>query len=374
MTAKAFIDLMSDTKNIKVCPSCYQHNNLTADICVHCGAPLPKLLPSLITEPVPEPKPAPQEGKREAVRFTSLYKDIVAFVVDGQEQPILVKGSQQIVLGRYSYGEAPPTVDLTPYAAAEKGVSRHHARVTRRDDEDYTIEDMGSTNGTWLNKKRLDANKPQEIRSGDTLQLGQLILQVYFRNQQDIQSTEQTIYLRNEVLSKEAIVTLTPQLLVKHITPYLDALAGMQSTYNTLQQREMPHIKIASIAPDAQSMYIVVRLDGVTEALSACRGRIADWRTVYFDKVTLLMEMKGILRRSTGRLRVLQTANSNGGSAESIDALTRELRGAEARLTLELLNEAAPNLPEDARKGHVESFLPHVHVLAFSPFHIASVP
>ena len=354
-------------KNIKVCPACYQHNTLEAESCAHCGIALPKLLPSLITEPVPDPAPKPRaDSERQAVRFTALYKDIVAFVIEGQEQPVLVKGSQQIVLGRFSFGESAPTIDLTPYNAAERGVSRLHARVTRRDEEYYLLEDLGSTNGTWLNRKRLEAHKPQEMRSGDLIQLGQLMLRVYFRNQRDLQSTEQTIHLHNKLTAPEAILTLNPALLAGSITPYLSALAGLQAIHDKLRSQPITPVRIASIAPDSQSLYLAIRIDGVSDALKLVGGPLADWRTIYFEKVILLLEMRGLLKPMPHRQRSLQSASVNGTSTESIDALTRELRGAEARLGLELLNQIAPMMPEADRRSHLEPLLEHLHVLTFN--------
>ena len=50
-------------------------------------------------------------------------------------------------------------------------VSLHHAAI-RLQGEDWWIVDLGSTNGTWLNDRRVD--KPAKVRSGDTLRFGRL--------------------------------------------------------------------------------------------------------------------------------------------------------------------------------------------------------
>jgi diguanylate cyclase (GGDEF)-like protein len=49
------------------------------------------------------------------------------------------------------------------------GVSRRHARISCRSDGRYFIEDLGSTNGTFLGAQRVDV---VEIRTGDRIQLG----------------------------------------------------------------------------------------------------------------------------------------------------------------------------------------------------------
>jgi hypothetical protein len=52
-------------------------------------------------------------------------------------------------------------------------VSRRHARITWRGDG-YYIEDLKSTNGTFLNGALV--NSPQPLRSGDTIHIGQTSL------------------------------------------------------------------------------------------------------------------------------------------------------------------------------------------------------
>ena len=50
-----------------------------------------------------------------------------------------------------------------------------HARVFRRSGELW-IEDLGSTNGTFLNDERLDV--PARLRRGDRVKVGSTILEV----------------------------------------------------------------------------------------------------------------------------------------------------------------------------------------------------
>lgn len=73
-----------------------------------------------------------------------------------------------------------PDVDLASYDGLRKGVSRWHARIVRREAEVF-IEDLGSMNGTFLNRRKLAPYFPQPLRSGDELQLGKLALRISFR-------------------------------------------------------------------------------------------------------------------------------------------------------------------------------------------------
>jgi pSer/pThr/pTyr-binding forkhead associated (FHA) protein len=47
-------------------------------------------------------------------------------------------------------------------------VSRHHA-VLRRNDGRFVIEDQGSLNGTFVNRRRIEST---ELADGDELQIG----------------------------------------------------------------------------------------------------------------------------------------------------------------------------------------------------------
>ena len=54
-------------------------------------------------------------------------------------------------------------------------VSQLHARVFRRDVQLF-VEDLGSTNGTFLNRKKVAA--PIAIRKGDRLQIGKTVMEL----------------------------------------------------------------------------------------------------------------------------------------------------------------------------------------------------
>jgi pSer/pThr/pTyr-binding forkhead associated (FHA) protein len=60
-------------------------------------------------------------------------------------------------------------------ALADATVSQLHARVFRRDGRLY-VEDLGSTNGTWINRAKVSA--PAPLKRGDRLQVGSTVLEV----------------------------------------------------------------------------------------------------------------------------------------------------------------------------------------------------
>jgi len=54
-------------------------------------------------------------------------------------------------------------------------VSQHHARFFERDGAWY-VEDLGSTNGTYLNDDRV--TQPAEVQPGDVVRLGKTVLEL----------------------------------------------------------------------------------------------------------------------------------------------------------------------------------------------------
>jgi len=70
-----------------------------------------------------------------------------------------------------------PEIDLTNDNGLEKGVSRRHARVLKREGT-VVVEDLGSINGTFINGKRLAPYLPEVLHHGDQLQLGKLLIEV----------------------------------------------------------------------------------------------------------------------------------------------------------------------------------------------------
>ncbi len=68
-----------------------------------------------------------------------------------------------------------PDVDFSLDGGYDAGVSRRHARLLFANGF-YAIEDLGSSNGTFLNRHRLAPGQPTPLRAGDELQFGMLLV------------------------------------------------------------------------------------------------------------------------------------------------------------------------------------------------------
>ncbi len=101
----------------------------------------------------------------------------MALYIEQYDTPLIVLMVTQAVIGRATPGSPNETqIDLTPYAALDKGISRQHG-VFKRTERGVTFEDMGSSNGSWINDLLLQPYKPTAIASGDRLRLGRLIIE-----------------------------------------------------------------------------------------------------------------------------------------------------------------------------------------------------
>lgn len=121
------------------------------------------------------------EGSPNATSSLGSDQREVIMVIRGMVERIFLSERLSVVIGRTDLGaRSRPDIDLTPYGALDRGVSRAHARLHLEDNKLY-ITDLGSTNGTFLAGKRLTPNQPEAIRKGDELLLGRLAVQVLFR-------------------------------------------------------------------------------------------------------------------------------------------------------------------------------------------------
>lgn len=73
-----------------------------------------------------------------------------------------------------------PGIDLTKFSAFDFGVSRQHAMISRQVSGLY-ITDLNSHNGTYINHRQLPADKPIPLLNEALVHLGQMAIQVFYR-------------------------------------------------------------------------------------------------------------------------------------------------------------------------------------------------
>ncbi len=166
---------------MNVCPYCAHKNRPGMLFCEECGQPLVASVP--VTMPTRKLDAGNSELAAKATWGTARFGQDASIIVHVNDvaDPLIIQPARRTVLGRQDANSAQrPDVDLSPYGALEKGVSRIHA-VIARSEGTLTLMDMGSVNGTHLNGQRLLPDEPRVLRDGDEIRLGKLVAHVYFK-------------------------------------------------------------------------------------------------------------------------------------------------------------------------------------------------
>jgi len=124
----------------RYCPVCKKGIERGAIVCIHCGASLE----------------SPRSDLLATVTNPTTLEKISAKITDSPVDDFL---------------------DLSELGGHQAGISRRHAMI-RRGEDGYEIVDLSSTNGSWLNDKRLIPYKPVPLASGSQLRFGLLRLLV----------------------------------------------------------------------------------------------------------------------------------------------------------------------------------------------------
>ncbi len=162
-----------------VCVNCQTPYDQSELYCAHCGCILPHVVSN---EALSTNFISGQQSRTVDLRWGTGYfhhrARLFLRVVDTDFIVPVPLHSPSVILGRSVPGE-PVDVDLTPFKAAELGVSRRHARVDRIRDA-LQITDLGSSNGTYLNRDKLTIDVPRTLRNRAVLQLDDMVLRVQF--------------------------------------------------------------------------------------------------------------------------------------------------------------------------------------------------
>ncbi|MGM9991822.1 MAG: FHA domain-containing protein [Candidatus Bruticola sp.] len=150
-----------------VCQACGASNEAGSKFCEDCGASL---------APLPQAAAAPAPAVSVVAPVPSTPEPVAAPVITAPKL-IMPNGvaiplsSEHTLLGRQSPADnIYPEIDLTELDP-ESYVSRRHGQITRQGSK-FLYEDIGSSNGSWINGARLESKIQTELHDGDVLRLG----------------------------------------------------------------------------------------------------------------------------------------------------------------------------------------------------------
>lgn len=172
----------SDVKknqSFKYC-TCGEPNTATSARCTSCGADIKGINPETKEEHQARLKSIIESAQSLKPRFANVAKEDVSKVQPLVETSILSKSivttdsllsieptTQKLVVGR---GLSSGT-KIEAYLSNKSYVSRKHMQIWSTNNG-ICIADLGSTNGTYLNGKKLEANTTYHLNVGDVLVLG----------------------------------------------------------------------------------------------------------------------------------------------------------------------------------------------------------
>ncbi len=104
-------------------------------------------------------------------------------VVEGNAAGTVIEVEEELVIGRQAEGDGALGSDVE--------ISRQHARLSAESDGRFGIEDLGSTNGTYVNGRRLEGRATLE--PGDRIMLGASALVVQVGSLQPTPTASKTI-------------------------------------------------------------------------------------------------------------------------------------------------------------------------------------
>ena len=145
------------------CPECGFDNIEGIAYCDGCGV-------KLSSDDAPSQPATPTDTETTQPAETAR----LILTVTGDEYPI---NKDVVLLGRESVADSVfPEVDLTS-VDPEGYISRRHAQIQRQDD-DYTIMDLNSMNGTFVNNKILLKDEIYTLANDDEIRVGKTVLRL----------------------------------------------------------------------------------------------------------------------------------------------------------------------------------------------------
>jgi pSer/pThr/pTyr-binding forkhead associated (FHA) protein len=249
--------------------------------CLYCGSLLNPAGGNPITT-IPVVTAQPEIVIRQSERLQQLAQypagALVLFIMD-EAQPVIIENLDRLILGRNVTDMPPVDFDLTPYGAADLGVSRQHALITASGTV-CAINDLGSTNGTWINRSRLTAHKAYPLHSGYEVQLGNLRLYTYYRSAAAVAGGAEEILLLVEAPTASTMPhpRLTARYLAATLYPYLQAIGELQRLLDQTQGQLPREAIINTISAVREDLPIGVSMTGVSEAIRITRELITPWR------------------------------------------------------------------------------------------------
>ena len=201
---------------------------------------------------------------------TDLPGGSIAFYVPGLDEPVIVIGESKILLGRQGIetNSASSSINLSE-GGLYLGVSRHHAAITLQNDK-YFIEDLASTNGTWVNETRLQPHKAYPLLDGAKVRLGDMVIVVHISSSGLIKDTLHLVP-DDPLTDMGSLPRISLSSLMASVEEYLKAVASLQSIVNEAKKRPQIEVVTSAINIDTEGQQIQCVLQNATDTIKFLR-------------------------------------------------------------------------------------------------------
>ncbi|MBI9051297.1 MAG: FHA domain-containing protein [Anaerolineaceae bacterium] len=166
-----------------LCPNCHHREIAGALFCSECGAQLVSASEHYTTQNLQSgtadifdeiDQQEPRKTDKPSDLFVSSIDGGIALLMMDSGQVLQLADRKDFTLGRIAEGQPIlPDVDLSQYDAYTLGVSRLHSSLKIIDRRVF-ISDLGSSNGTRVNNKKLEPQTDYPLKHGDVIALGKL--------------------------------------------------------------------------------------------------------------------------------------------------------------------------------------------------------
>lgn len=174
----------------RFCPICKNKNDSIAITCKYCGGLLndTRTVQAVTNRNTDGLSVDPIEIPDTFIDYGLIPKDGIAIYAAGISKPMYLPMDKELIIGRKK-GETSEAfidfsdsfLDFSGLDGFNMGLSRRHALI-RRSEFGFVVVDLSSTNGTWLNNKRLTPNEPYPFENGAQMRFGLLQILVTYNS------------------------------------------------------------------------------------------------------------------------------------------------------------------------------------------------
>lgn len=184
------------------------------------------------------------------------------------------------------------------------GVSRNHAQIVKTADGMWTIEDMGSKNGTQVNERIL--SRPQQLHHGDVVWLGNVSLLVLV-----IDSAAQQPMTKHELTKDRDRDNTEQKTILRNVKQLQQQWIEADSKDGNISNKDITIARLKDLVNIAKNLCAATSIEEIFFQVQEVVFRYLD----SIDRLGLLIDVSG-----GGNLELMNAATRNASQQQSLAA------------------------------------------------------